>query len=570
MTPMSQQKHIRLGEFLIAQGLITDDDLAAALSEQERSGGGLADIILRTKYQREPQKLYAALARFLKVDFVDCGSLEIPADVLALLPARAALYFKVLPLEIKDGELIVASFDPMNIHILDGLTSIVGKRVRLVLALEKDILEAIRRFYGLGADTIAAMLGSQEQNIENQAPAVENIADGESEASIARFVNQILLEACRNRATDIHFEPFENDLRVRYRIDGVLHEAPVPAEIRHFKEAINSRIKILSRLNIAEKRLPQDGRFNVLAGKQSLDLRISFLPTPWGESLVLRVLEQDRLRDLAELGFEPGDLDALEKLVHLPHGIIFVTGPTGSGKTTTLYSCLSRLNQPGHKIVTIEDPIEVQLKGVSQIQVNPVIGLTFAAGLRSILRHDPDIMMVGEVRDRETAEIAVQVALTGHLVFSTIHTNDASSGAARLLDIGCEPYLIASSVICFIAQRLVRVLCPSCKKPAEFTPELARSFDADPAEFKGAKLFTSSGCELCQMTGFHGRQAIYEILVINNDIRELIQNRAPAQEIRQMAIRHGMVPLRKSGWHKIVQGLTTAEEVLRVTREDSG
>ncbi len=569
MTALPAYKHIRLGELLIAEKLITEEELQAALKEQERVSGGLAEILLRSKFQQNPQVLYRVLARQLNVDFVDCAALEIPPEVLSLLPAQAAQYFKVLPIEFKDNQLVVASADPANINNLDGLTSIVGKRIRFALAIEADIFEGIRQYYGLGAETIARMLEGKDAATTQSSPVVENIADLQSEASIARFVNQILLEGCRNRATDIHFEPYENDLRVRYRIDGVLHDAPVPPEIRHFKDAINSRIKILSRLNIAEKRLPQDGRFNVLAGTQTLDLRISFLPTTWGESLVLRVLEKDRLRDLAELGFAPQDLVVLEKLLCYPHGLIFVTGPTGSGKTTTLYSCLSRLNRPEHKIITIEDPIEVQLKGISQIQVNPSIGLTFSHGLRSILRHDPDIMMVGEVRDRETAEIAVQVALTGHLVFSSIHTNDASSGAARLIDIGCEPYLISSSVICFIAQRLVRVLCPSCKKPTSLSLELATAFGVERSEISSTGYYQEVGCELCQMTGFRGRLAIYEFLIVTNEIRKLIQGRASAQDIRTQALKQGMIPLRKSGWQKVCQGLTTAQEVLRVTRDDS-
>ncbi len=569
MTVLPVHKHIRLGELLIAEKLITQDQLQAALREQERVGGPLAEILLKTKFQQYPQILYRVLARQLGVEFVDCGAIEISPEVLSALPAQAAQYFKVLPIEFKDNELVIASADPTNINNLDGLTSIVGKRIRFALAIEADIFEGIRQYYGLGAETIARMLEDKDQAVAQSSTTVENIADLQSEASIARFVNQILLEGCRNRATDIHFEPYENDLRVRYRIDGVLHDAPVPPEIRHFKDAINSRIKILSHLNIAEKRLPQDGRFNVLAGTQMIDLRISFLPTAWGESLVLRILEKDRLRDLAQLGFAPQDLNVLEKLLGLPHGLIFVTGPTGSGKTTTLYSCLARLNKPEHKIITIEDPVEVQLKGVSQIQVNNAIGLSFAQGLRSILRHDPDIMMVGEVRDRETAEIAVQVALTGHLVFSSIHTNDASSGAARLLDIGCEPYLISSSVICFIAQRLVRVLCPSCKKPGILLPELAEAFGLKSQEARQAKCFESVGCELCQMTGFRGRMAIYEFLIVTNDIRKLIQARASAQDIRLAALRQGMVPLRQTGWQKICEGTTTPQEVLRVTRDDS-
>ena len=509
------------------------------------------------------------LAKQLNVDFVDCSVLEIPAETLSLLSAQAALYFKVLPVEFKNDELIVVTADPTNIDSLDGLASVSGKRIRFALGVENDILEGIRRYYGLGAETIARILENKEQVVSKTSPTIENIAEGQSDASIARFVNQLLLEACRNRATDIHFEPYENDLKIRYRIDGVLHDASVPAEIRHFKDAINSRIKILSHLNIAEKRLPQDGRFNVLAGKKLLDLRISFLPTTWGESLVLRILEQDRLRDLAELGFAPADLMVLEKLLRLPHGLIFVTGPTGSGKTTTLYSCLSRLNLPEHKIITIEDPVEVQLKGISQIQVNPAIGLTFGNGLRSILRHDPDIMMVGEVRDKETAEIAVQVALTGHLVFSSLHTNDASSGAARLLDIGCEPYLISSSVICFIAQRLVRVLCPACKKSATLNPELASGFGLKDSDAQAAQIFTSVGCESCQMTGFRGRVAIYEFLIVTDEIRQLIQSRASAQDIRLQALKQGMNSLRQSGWQKILQGFTTPEEVLRVTRDEA-
>jgi len=569
MTSVLKQRHIRLGELLIAEKLITEEELHVALQEQERTSGALAEILLRTKFQQQPQVLYKLLARQLNVEFVDCGSLEILPEVLSALPAQAAFYFKVLPIEFKNNELVVATADPTNVGNFDGLTSMLGKRIRFVLAIESDILEGIRSYYGLGAETLARMLEGREPGTTADSPVVENIAEGQSEASIARFVNQVLLEAVRNRATDIHFEPYENDLRIRYRIDGVLHDAPVPPEIRHFKDAINSRIKIMAQLNIAEKRLPQDGRFNVLAGKEPLDLRISFLPTPWGESLVLRVLEQNRLRDLAELGFVPHDLVILERLIKLPHGLIFVTGPTGSGKTTTLYSCLSRLNIPEHKIITIEDPIEVQLKGISQIQVNPAIGLTFGHGLRSILRHDPDIMMVGEVRDRETAEIAVQVALTGHLVFSSIHTNDASSGAARLLDIGCEPYLISSSVICFIAQRLVRVLCPSCKKLARVSDEMAAAFGLTYEDVRIVQSYAAVGCELCQMTGFRGRQAIYEFLVINNEIRKLIQERASAQDIRIQAVKDGMIPLRQSGWQKIAQGITAPEEVIRVTRDDS-
>jgi len=394
---------------------------------------------------------------------------------------------------------------------------------------------------------------------------VANIEGIDSEASISKFLNQILLEAYKDGATDIHIEPFVDELRVRYRIDGMMYDAKVPKNIRHFQDAICSRTKILSNLNIAEKRLPQDGRFKVRVGSIDLDLRVSFLPTPCGESIVLRILNTTKLFSLEELGLPDAERNILKQLTEKPHGIIFLTGPTGSGKTTTLYACLSRMNTYTHKIITIEDPIEYQLNGITQIQINPAIGLTFAKGLRSMLRHDPDIMMVGEVRDAETATTAIQVALTGHLIFSTLHTNDAASGVARLLDMGIESYLITSTIQCFIAQRLVRRVCDQCKKAVHLTEDMLGEFGGQIAVDKTV-IYEHAGCDACHGTGYKGRKAIYEFLVLNDDIQKLILHRATSGEIKEKAVASGMKTLRQAGWEKVKQGVTTLQEVIRVTQ----
>lgn len=397
---------------------------------------------------------------------------------------------------------------------------------------------------------------------------IDHIDETDSDASISKFLNQILFEAYQDRATDIHIEPFEDELQIRYRVDGVLMDAKVPSNIKHFKDSINSRIKILSNLNIAEKRMPQDGRFKVRVQGVDIDLRVSFLPTPFGESVVLRVLNSSSLYSFDQLGLNEKERAYLENLIVKPHGIIFLTGPTGSGKTTTLYSCLSRVNTEEKKIITIEDPIEYQLKGITQIQINPKVGLTFAHGLRSMLRHDPDIMMIGEVRDIETAEIAIQVALTGHLIFSTLHTNDAAGGVARLIDMGVEPYLITSTVECFIAQRLIRLCCPKCKKASAMTPEVIKDFEGDVEVDQSLTIYQAEGCEACNFTGYSGREGIYEFLLMTDSIRELIMQRATANQIKDKAMSEGMRTLRQSGWEKVKAGLTTPQEVIRVTQEE--
>jgi len=565
---MSVHPKLTLGQLLLQNKVINSEQLAAALEQQQQTGELLGNILLKLGFVEDESVFLPVLASQLGVEFVNLKELSVSSDIIKRIPARFATYFKVLPIAFKDGTLTIATAHPLNVSILDGIRSIVPTKVRAALAGEKDVLEAIREYYGVGAETIDQMMGTIRID-DNLEKAVDDIEEIDSEASIGKFINQILLTAYRDRATDIHIEPFENDLTVRYRVDGVLYDAQVPANIFHFKDSINSRIKIMSNLNIAEKRLPQDGRFKVKVGDVDLDLRVSFLPTQFGESVVIRILTSNKLYDLPELGLSPQEMALLDDLIKKPHGIIFVTGPTGSGKTTTLYACLSHLNKSDCKIITIEDPIEYQLKGIVQLQVNPVIGFTFAAGLRSMLRHDPDIMMVGEVRDLETAEIAIQSALTGHLVFSTLHTNDAASGITRLVDMGIEPYLICSSVECFIAQRLVRLLCPKCKTPARISSSVAEDFGLTPAEVAGVTVYEAHGCKACNGTGYHGRESIYEFLMIKDEIRELVVARASATQIKKAAVNSGMKTLLMHGWEKVKAGITTPSEIIRVTKEDS-
>ncbi|MBI5150018.1 MAG: Flp pilus assembly complex ATPase component TadA [Candidatus Omnitrophica bacterium] len=552
---------------LIEKGIITPEQLETALKKQKETGGLLGAILLESGFVDEETVFLPTIAGQLGIDFVRLKDRNIPPEVIHKIPPKFASHYKVMPVQWEEGTLTIATTQPLEMRIFDELGLIVNAKLKCVLASEKDIHEAIRRYYGVGAETIAQMMDT----VQPQAFArteVSNIEEIDSEASIGKFLNQILLEAYKDRATDVHIEPFEDELQIRYRVDGVLYDARVPKNIKHFKDSIISRIKVLSNLNIAEKRVPQDGRFKVRVGDTDLDLRVSFLPTPYGESVVLRILNAARLFNLEELGLAKNERAILENLIKKPHGVVFITGPTGSGKTTTLYSCLSQINTGKRKIITIEDPVEYQLKGITQIQIHPAVGLTFASGLRSMLRHDPDVMMVGEVRDMETAEIAIQAALTGHLIFSTLHTNDAASGVTRLLDMGVEPYLLTSTVECFIAQRLVRMVCGKCRRPARITPELVRDFAGEVDIAPGTAIYEHQGCEACGLTGYSGRQAIYEFLVCDEEIRQLIMGRAGAGEIRKKAVARGMRTLRQAGWEKVKNGLTTPQEVLRVTQEE--
>ncbi len=565
---MAIKKSILLGEILVQKGLISPDQLQAGLREHKKSGEFLGAMLVRLGFIKEDE-LYPVLSQQLNIPYIKIKELKIDSKVIEKVPAKFACHYKLMPIKFEKDKLTVAIEDPFDVRTLDDLKLLLDCDVSGVLASDVDINKAIRKYYGIGAETIEAIIDTSTapEEILLSRAKTEDIEDLAEDASIIKFVNQILAQGVKDRATDIHIEPYEDELKVRYRIDGILYDIPIPQNIKHFQSAIVSRIKIMAHLDIAERRLPQDGRIKIRMGVEELDLRISILPTQFGESVDIRLLSGKMLYSLENLGLLSSDQNILEGLILKPHGIIFVTGPTGSGKTTTLYSCLSKINSKNKKIITIEDPIEYQLKGVTQIQIHPRIGLSFAAGLRSMLRHDPDIMMVGEVRDIETAEITIRVALTGHLVFSTLHTNDAAGGVTRLLDMGIEPFLASSSVECFIAQRLVRLICPECK--VEVKPDVAvlKEFGIK-EELKNLVVYKGKGCETCKFTGYRGRTGIYEFLLMYEGIKDLIIKRASADQIKKKALELGMHTLRMDGWDKIKKGLTTINEVIRVTKED--
>ncbi len=486
-------------------------------------------------------------------------------EALALLSASLAAHYNVVPLYLEDGALAVAMEEPAEVDILDELRLALQRPVRGQRASSESIAEAIRAHYGVGAETLEKLVDTRE--VEAPADTEEqSIDDMAADASIISFVNQLIVDAYNSRATDIHLEPFERKLRVRYRIDGILFDAHIPEAIRHFREAIASRLKIMANLDIAERRLPQDGRIRVRIGTRDFDLRVSVIPIAHGESLNIRILQRSNvLLGIDAVGFSSGNLTRFLPLLKKPHGIVLLTGPTGSGKTTTLYACLSRINKTERKIITIEDPIEYQIEGICQMQARPGIGFSFASGLRSMLRHDPDVMLVGEIRDFETAELAIRCALTGHLVFSTLHTNDAPGAMPRLLDIGIEPYLLASSVEAVVAQRLVRNVCPHCAEDYQPEPEALAEAGAPP----GATGFRrGGGCESCRNSGLLDRSAIHELLLMDDDVRHLVMERASGAAIKNLALEKGLETLRADGCRKAQEGITTLDEVLRVTQDD--
>ncbi|HTI70012.1 MAG TPA: type II/IV secretion system protein [Candidatus Limnocylindria bacterium] len=486
-------------------------------------------------------------------------------QLLSLFPARLLLKEELLPLNRVDGAVLIATSRLFATHGLDSLKTLTGLSLKPVLASAEAIQREMKKRLGVGADTIDTLDEEKGLQVVDE-NAEDNNLDGaaEDEASIIRFVNQVLRDAIELRASDIHLEPFEDEFRIRYRIDGVLQETAVPAQLKRFQPAIVSRVKILSHLNIAEKRLPQDGRIKIRLDDNEVDIRVSVIPMLHGEAVVMRLLRQNSaLRGMKDLGMASRELECFQRVLELPHGIVLVTGPTGSGKTSTLYTALNAINDSVRKIITIEDPVEYQLKGVNQIQVSEKAGLTFARGLRSILRHDPDVVLIGEIRDQETAQIAVQASLTGHLVFSTLHTNDAPGALTRLVDMGVEPYLVASSLEAVLAQRLVRVLCKHCK--VEDTSPASQLFKAKMGISKETIFFRSVGCRECRNTGFHGRHGIYEWMDTDDEIRELILESASTDKIRNHARAAGMRNLADDGWRLVRQGLTTVEEVLSVT-----
>ena len=562
-----------LSKALVDQGLINQKQLDNLASEMQKTDQPLSAVLLSQGLISEETLLHV-LASELKLVSVDLKEVRIEKSVIDKVPLRFATYYKFMPIKIENRMLTIAVSAPLDVKTQDEIRTHLGYGIEMVLAAAGDISDMLKTHYGLAAATIDKIISStslqkmQENSEESQIEDIEKLAE---EESVTKLVNQIILEAYKRRATDIHIEPYRGKVRLRYRIDGVLHNAPVPPEITHFYSSILSRMKIMSNLNIIERRLPQDGRTAVKVQDQKLDLRISSVPTPYAESLVIRLLPTKMLFDLEKLGLSKTDMKIFSGLVKKPHGIIFVTGPTGSGKSTTLYTCLSQLNTDKAKIVTIEDPIEYEMEGVTQMQVLPEIGLDFAMGLRSMLRHDPDVMMIGEVRDRETAEIAIRVALTGHLVFSTLHTNDAASGVVRLIDIGVEPYLIATSVTAFIAQRLVRNICSDCRAEDQDQPQDIKAMIAKDLRLGSAndvKIFKGNGCKKCNSTGFYGRTAIYEILLIDEEIKELILKKASSAEIKSAAVQRGMHTLRQDGWRKVIDGITTPQEVMKLTETD--
>ncbi len=555
---------IRIGKVLQDAGLVTRDDVDKALAEQKKTGSPLGQILVQSGKITEKDLLKCVAAQ-MHIGFVSLKGMDISKDILQKMPVKYVWHYKVMPVRLEKETLTVALAEPANLWTLEDIKVNLKMQIEPVFAVSEEIEEAIHKYYGVGADTIEKILSSdgEKKKAAEALPKaeVEDVTKLAGAASIIKLVNQILKEAIENRATDIHFEPFENELVIRYRIDGVLQPTKVAEDIRYLYQAIVARIKIMTTLDIVERRIPQGGGARVKLGDHEYDLRISVIPGIFGESVVIRILPTEMMMDLSQLGMPPKEFEMLKNIVQRSHGIVYVTGPTGSGKSTTLYACLNFLKNPGVKIITVEDPVEYNMKYIQQIQVNPKTGLTFSKILRSVLRHDPDIIMVGEVRDLETAEIAVQASLTGHLVLSTLHTNDAPSAVTRLLDMGVEPYLVSSSVVGVVAQRLVRKICASCAKDVSLPP----SVTAPPVgALKTVK--RGVGCEKCRFTGYVGRMAIYEILPFSEALKEMIMKKATADEIRKVGVKEGMRTLFESGWLMVQQGLTTPEEIYRVVQ----
>jgi general secretion pathway protein E len=544
---------MRLGEMLTSRGLISTEELNQALEIQKERPDKIGKILVDLGFVSQRDML-AALSEQLALKVVTLDGPPPVTPETERLSSRFLRQFRCLPTGFDDSSLTLAMADPLDFETVAAVRHVTGLKIQPVLAAEQEILDSIERYYGESQKAEATGYEDTAEATED----LEHLRDMASEAPVIRLVNAMVAAAVEKRASDIHIEPFEKEFRIRFRIDGVLHEQERPP--RELKAAIISRVKLMAKLNIAERRLPQDGRIKVRTLGREVDLRVSTLPTLYGESVVMRLLDRSAgdFYDLKVLGFTEQMLSQMEYFTSLPHGIFLVTGPTGSGKSTTLYSALKRINTTERKIITIEDPVEYQMDGINQIHVNTQIGLTFASGLRHIVRQDPDVIMVGEIRDRETADIAIRSALTGHLVFSTLHTNDAPSAITRLTDMGVENYLLTSSLVAVLAQRLVRVTCPHCKKQGEdrMTPA-------------GGMIPTwrGAGCERCWGTGYIGRVGIFEMMQLNDELRALIMKNADASILTECARRRGMVTLREDGWHKVASGVTTVDEVMRVTQE---
>jgi type II secretory ATPase GspE/PulE/Tfp pilus assembly ATPase PilB-like protein len=541
---------VRLEEELVRRGIVSAEQMDL-LVEQARSAREQVFSLLLAREVAGEEDLLSVYGDVHGLKLVRLSEIGVERNAVRALSAKLVAHYRVVPVDLSGNVLTVAVSNPVDMSAVEDIEANLGYRVERVLATRGDIAAAVKKYYGVGADTVERILAVTDSSVAAE-PVSEShdIGGVENDASVVKLVNTLLQDAITDRATDLHFETGREKIFVRRRIDGVLFDTNVPGNMRLLYPAIVSRIKLMAGVNIVERRMPQDGRARVTIGHNNYDLRISVVPAMHGEDVVIRILPSKMLFDLAQIGFSEEHLGMLADLIRRPHGIIFVTGPTGSGKSTTLYACLNRLNTRDRKIITIEDPVEYELEGVTQTQVRPGIGLTFAAALRSMLRHDPDVMMVGEVRDRETAEIAIQTAMTGHLVLSTLHTNDAAGGAVRLVDMGVDPFLVTSTVQAFIAQRLVRTLCEKCRE----------GYVKD-----GGTLYRAKGCKVCSHTGYRGRVAICEFMPLVPEIQKLILGRASSVEIRAEADRQGMKRLRDDGWRRVEQGITSAEEVLRVT-----
>jgi type II secretion system protein E len=559
------------GEILMRRGLLNAQQLETA-----RSSGGegsrLVELAVEKGYVSEEDAL-RAIGDEVGLDFIDLPQADIDLSLLKIFPHRLIHRQSLFPIQRTNGSLVVATSNPFDLYPLDEVAAATGLAVIPVLAGRQEIAKLIKKHLGVGSETVQGLLDQTTEEDEIQLLSdIETdgseLSEMAQEASVVRLVNEILVEAIESRASDVHIESQGSGLVIRYRIDGILLPQPVPPEINRFQSAIISRLKIMARLNIAEKRLPQDGRIKLRVSGREIDVRVSVIPMIHGESIVMRILDKGSMSfELRKLGMQEQTYRTFRELIDLPHGIILVTGPTGSGKTTTLYSALIEINSPDVKIITTEDPVEYQLEGINQIQVHHKIGLTFAASLRSILRHDPDVVLIGEIRDLETAENAIQASLTGHLVFSTLHTNDAASAYTRLVDMGVEPFLVASTVEGVMAQRLVRRLCPHCKRPIQPTAEDLPT-DFPRLEIPATGLFEPVGCRACRNIGYSGRMGIYELMVTTDDIRQLAHDRASSWKVKQAAVRQGMRTLRQDGWSKVLAGSTTVEEIMRVTKGD--
>jgi general secretion pathway protein E/type IV pilus assembly protein PilB len=557
-----------LVNLLLESGVASREEAAQLIAQ--RNGGSWADQLLDSGKVNEEQFL-DALSRRFNVPVTSLDAKKIDRAALGVLPSRFVFQHHILPLEVRENSVVLGTYDLFNSVGRQLAGQLVDKPVEWMLVPRAQILRAMKSVYGVGAETFDEILKTNRsfEGLSDTEAALDLNTD-DPEASVVKFVNQIIREAIYERATDIHVEPLEGDLRIRYRIDGILHEVAVPPQLRLLQSAIISRLKVMAHMDIAERRLPQDGRINLQASNQNIDVRVSTIPTVNGESISLRLLSRDQ-QD-AQFGFDRLDLSGKQThtirwLLAQPNGIVLVTGPTGSGKSTSLYCFLSSINSVQRRIITIEEPVEYRLPGVSQIDVKPEIDLTFAKGLRHILRQDPNVVMVGEIRDVETADIAIRAAMTGHLVFSTLHTNDAVGGITRLLDMEVEPFLLASVVKAFLAQRLVRTICPDCAENVEYPADYLREIGF-PVHELGTRFRRGRGCDSCRQTGYQGRVAIYEICVVTEALRKLIMQKRDGSELKQCAINEGMETLRQDGWRRVAQGKTTIEEVVRVTQND--